>query len=201
MLINTFDDPTYLNANIKPKKYNSQLHSPHSPHFQKTRIYYRNHSSTTHSMLKKTISYALLLCTLILVSCRDLKDISLTNVDSFSIQKISLKEIEGELQLTIKNPNTVGFSIYKSEFDIIYGDVKLGKAKLHKRVHIGANAEKSYVFKLKSSPESLNLTDVMKLIGNASSGTIRVKGDLKAGKLFIKKRFPVDYVDRINLQK
>ncbi len=152
-------------------------------------------------MLKKTVYSALLLCALLLASCRDLKDITLTNVDSFHIQKMSLKEIEGELQLTIKNPNTVGFSIYKSEFDIIYGDVKLGKAKLHKRVHIGANTEKSYVFKLKTSPESLNLGDVMKLIGNASSGTIRLKGELRAGKLFIKKRFPVDYVDRINLQK
>lgn len=149
----------------------------------------------------KTFCYAILLCTLIFVSCRDLKDITLTNVDSFSVQKLSFQEIEGELQLTIKNPNTVGFSIYKSEFDIIYGDVKLGKAKLHKRVHIGSNTEKSYVFKLKSTPESLNLADVIKLIGNASSGTIRIKGDLKAGKLFIKKRFPVDYVDRINLQK
>lgn len=152
-------------------------------------------------MFKKTLCYTILLSTLILASCRDLKDITLTNVDSFSLQKMSFQEIEGELQLTIKNPNTVGFSIYKSEFDIIYGDVKLGKAKLHKRVHIGANSEKSYVFKLKSSPENLNLSDVMKLIGNASSGTIRIKGELKAGKLFIKKRFPVDYVDRINLQK
>lgn len=153
-----------------------------------------------NSLLKKTLCFCSLLVILFLSSCRDLKDISLTNVDSFSIQKMSLKEIEGELQLTIKNPNTVGFSIYKSEFDIIYGDVKLGKARLHKRVHIGANTEKSYVFKLKSSPESLNLGDVMKLIGNASSGTIRIKGELKAGKLFIKKRFPVDYVDRINLK-
>ncbi len=152
-------------------------------------------------MLKKTFYLPILLSILFFASCRDLKDITLTNVDSFSIQKMSLREIEGELQLTIRNPNTVGFSIYKSEFDIIYGDVKLGKAKLHKRVHIGANTERSYVFKLKSNPENLNLTDIMKLIGNASSGTIRIKGELKAGKLFIRKRFPVDYVDRINLQK
>lgn len=152
--------------------------------------------------MPKHIFYLLyLISALTFMSCRDFKEITLSNVDSFSVQKLSLKEIEGELQLTIKNPNTVGFSIYKSEFDIIYGDVKLGKAKLHKRVHIGANTEKSYTFKLKSSPESLNLSDVLKLIGNASSGTIRIKGELKAGKLFIKKRYPIDYVDRINLQK
>lgn len=152
--------------------------------------------------MRKKLFYSLILSlAMALISCRDLKDISLSHVDSFNIQKLSLKEIEGELQLTIKNPNTIGFSIYKSEFDIYYGGVKLGKAKLHKRVHIGANTEKAYVFKLRSNPESLNLADILKLIGNASSGTIRVQGDLKAGKLFIKKTYPVDYVDRINLQK
>lgn len=130
-----------------------------------------------------------------------MKEITVTNVNNFSLQKMSLQEIEGELQLTIKNPNTVGFSIYKSEFDIIYGDVKLGKARLHKRVHIGANTEKIYTFKLKSTPENINLMDILKLAGNASSGMIRIKGELKAGKLFIKKRYPVDYAERINLSK
>lgn len=130
-----------------------------------------------------------------------MQEIRVTNVNNFSLQKMSLQEIEGDLQLTIKNPNTVGFSIYKSEFDIIYGDVKLGKAKLHKRVHIGANTEKVYTFKLRSTPENMNLMDVLKLVGNASSGMIRIKGELKAGKLFIKKTYPVDYAERINLSK
>lgn len=152
-------------------------------------------------MQKKNLYSLFLIITLTLVSCGNLKDISLSRVDSFNLQKLSLKEIEGELLLTIKNPNRMGFSIYKSEFDIYYGGVKLGKAKLHKRVRIGANAEKTYTFKLRSNPESLNLSDILKLIGNASSGTIRVQGNLKAGKLFIKKTYPVDYADRINLQK
>lgn len=112
-----------------------------------------------------------------------------------------MKEIEGELQLKIKNPNSVGFSIFPSEFDISYGDLKLGKAKLHKRVHIGANTEKSYTFKLKSNPENLNLFDILKLAGSGGSGTIQLKGDLKVGKLFVRKKYPVNYKDKINLLK
>lgn len=153
-------------------------------------------------MIEKAIrSSLILLLILVCASCKEIQEIRVTNVNNFSLQKISLQGIEGELQLTIKNPNTIGFSIYKSEFDIIYGDVKLGKARLHKRVHIGANTEKVYTFKLKSIPENMNLMDVLKLVGNASSGTIRIKGELKAGKLFIKKRYPVDYAERINLSK
>lgn len=152
-------------------------------------------------MLTKTTSLFYIFCTLFLFSCRDLQEITVTNVDSFSLGKLSMTEIEGELQLTIKNPNSVGFNIYRSEFDIIYGNVKLGKAKLHKRVHIGANAEKAYVFKIKSSPENINLMDILKLVGNAGSGTIQIKGDLKAGKLFIKRTFPINYADHIDLKK
>lgn len=138
---------------------------------------------------------------LLLGSCGEWKDISISRVDHFNIQKMSLQEIDGELMLTIKNPNKMGFSIYRSEFDIFYGGVKLGTAKLHKRVHIGANTEKTYTFKLKSKPENLNLTDILKLLVNASSGKIQITGNLKAGKLFIRKAFPVDYSERIQLQK
>jgi LEA14-like dessication related protein len=152
-------------------------------------------------MLKKTAFLFYVFCTLFLFSCKDLQEITVTNVDSFSLGKLSMKEIEGELYLTIKNPNSVGFSIYRSEFDIIYGNVKLGKAKLHKRVHIGANTEKTYTFKLKSSPENINLMDILKLVGNGGSGTIQIKGDLRAGKLFVKRTYPINYVDHIDLKK
>ncbi|MES2131159.1 MAG: LEA type 2 family protein [Bacteroidota bacterium] len=152
-------------------------------------------------MLKKIFYFQALICSLLLFSCKNLSEITVTDVNNFSINKLSMKEIEGEIGLTIKNPNSVGFSIYRSEFDIIYGDVKLGKAKLHKRVHIGANAEKSYTFKLKSNPENLNLTDILKLANTGGSGTIQIKGDLKVGKLFIKRKYPINYIDKVNLQK
>ncbi len=137
-----------------------------------------------------------LLC---LTACKDLQQVNVTNVDSFTFSKVSMKEIEGELQLKIKNPNSVGFSIYPSEFDIIYGDISLGKAKLHKRVHIGANTEKSYTFKLKTNPENLNVFDILKLVNSAGSGTIQLKGDLKVGKLLVRKKYPVNYKDKIDL--
>jgi len=147
------------------------------------------------------LHYLLFPILFILSSCYTFKDVTISDVNRFSIKKATINEIEGEIELTLKNPNSFGFSIYRSEFDIFYGDVKLGKARLQKRVHIGANAEKSYVFILKSRPENLNLLDVLKLIGNAGSGTVRIKGDLKAGKLFIRKRFPIDYADHISLLK
>lgn len=150
-------------------------------------------------MSLKFIYLVALLSALLGVSCRDFKEISVSRIDGFRLEKLSLSEIEGDLQLTIKNPNQTGFSIYRSEFDIYYGNVKLGKARLHKRVHIGGNSEKTYTFRLKSKPENLNFQDLLQLLGNAGSGAIRVQGDLKAGKFFIKKSFPVYHSEKIRL--
>lgn len=134
-------------------------------------------------------------------SCKELKEVQVTGVKSFRLTKVSQDGIEGEVILGIKNPNETGFSIYPSEFDITYSGMKLGKARLYKRVHIDGNVEKPYVFKLKTDLKDLNLMDVMGLMGGGGGklGNIQVKGTLKAGKFYIKKRIPVDFSEKIGL--
>ncbi|MBP7810404.1 MAG: LEA type 2 family protein [Bacteroidia bacterium] len=134
-------------------------------------------------------------------SCKELKEVQVTGVKSFRLTKVSQDGIEGEVILGIKNPNANGFSIYPSEFDITYSGMKMGKARLYKRVHINGHSEKPYVFKLKTDLKDLNLMDVMGLMGGGASklGNIQVKGTLKAGKFYIKKRIPVDFSEKIGL--
>lgn len=138
-------------------------------------------------------------CLFCLASCGSFQDISVSNVESFRIHKMNMKEIEGDIDIKIRNPNSTGFSIYPSEFDIVYNKTKLGKAKLHKRLHINANSEKTYTFKLKTNLENLSFTDVLNIINGGGSGTITLTGDLKAGKLFIKRKYPVNYSNKVNL--
>lgn len=131
-------------------------------------------------------------------SCGEFKELQVSGVKSFRLTKVSAEGIEGEVILGIKNPNPRGFSIYPSEFDVTYSGIKLGKARLYKRVHIDANCEKMYVFKLKTDLKDMNLMDIMGLT-NGKMGKMEVKGDLKAGKFYIKKRFPVDFSEKIGL--
>jgi len=140
-----------------------------------------------------------LLCILCFASCGSFQEISVSNIENFRIHKVTLQEIDGDIDLKIKNPNNTGFSIYPSEFDIVYNNTKLGKAKLHKRVHIGSRSEKVYTFKLKTNLENLNFTDILSLLNGGSSGTIKLTGDLKAGKLFFKRKYPVNYSNKVNL--
>ena len=125
----------------------------------------------------------------------------MTGVESFHVNKLSIENIEADINLKIKNPNTFGFSIYRSEFDLTFMGIKLGKAKLHKRLHISRNTEKVYTFKLKSSLSDLNMMDAMNLLSSDKAGRIEIKGDLKVGKCFITRKLPISYSDKVKLFK
>lgn len=149
----------------------------------------------------KTIGIILISLTVFISSCREFKEATITGVDGFSIKKIDAKEMQAELKLLIKNNNSFGFSIYPSEFNIMFSGINLGKAKLHKRVHINGNTEQVYSFDLKSNLSDLNFLDIARLLGSDNSGKLEITGHLKAGKFYLKKKFPVNYGDKVRLFK
>ena len=143
--------------------------------------------------------FLILLITIFTSSCMEFKEVTVTGVDSFKINKIDTKEMQAEIKLMIKNPNNSSFSIYPSEFDIVYGGIHLGKAKLYKRVHIDSNSERAYSFELKSNLGGLNFLDVTKILSGNNLGKLEIKGDLKAGKFYLKKKFPINFSDKVSL--
>lgn len=134
-------------------------------------------------------------------SCRDFKEIMVTDVDSFYLNKITTENIEAEIKLKINNPNSMRFSIYRSEFDVVFSGMPLGKAKLNKRVRLDAKSEKIYTFKLNSKISDLNPLDALRLLNVDKLGNIEVKGNLKIGKFYLKKKLPVNYTDKVKLFK
>ena len=145
--------------------------------------------------------FLLILLSFFISSCKDLKEITVTSIDRFFINKINIEGIDADLNLKIKNMNSFGFYIYPSEFDIIYNGMHLGKAKLNKRVHIDGNTESVYSFNLKSNLGDLNIFDVLQLFNTENIGKIEIKGDLNAGKFFFKKKFDVNFSDKVELFK
>ncbi len=124
-----------------------------------------------------------------------------TDVDSFYLNKITTENIEAEIKLKINNPNSMRFSIYRSEFDVVFSGMPLGKAKLNKRVRLDAKSEKIYTFKLNSKISDLNPLDALRLLNVDKLGNIEVKGNLKIGKFYLKKKLPVNYTDKVKLFK
>ena len=134
----------------------------------------------------------LLSFTLLLFSCiGEFKEISVTSINDFKVTKISPDGIEGEIKVTINNPNTIGFKVFRSKATIMYGDVKLGTARIAKKVKIAANSNIEQTFILKGSLKDISMMELPAILAGRNK-QMEIKGDIKAGKWYYKKRFPID---------
>ena len=148
----------------------------------------------------KIVRPFVLLFFLCLGACAPVKELEVKGVKSFSIGQLDTKGMESTLELSIYNPNKMGFNILPSEFDIRYSGVYLGKAKLAKKVRIHGNEEKAYTFQLKNDFKNVNFLEILTLLKpGAFKDEMEIKGELKAGKFLVRKKFPVQYKDRIGL--
>lgn len=145
--------------------------------------------------------FLLIIISVIFFSCRQFKELEVTGIRGFRLNKFTAQGLEGDILLDIRNPNPYSFLLYKSEFDVTYSGVYLGKARLGKKLRIKAREEKSYQVNISKDFNDISLTEVMKLLsGGSFRNELEVKGHLKAGKLFIRKSIPVDIHESIRLR-
>ena len=128
----------------------------------------------------------------------ELKEISINNINGFKLTKIDAKSIEGEINVSINNPNSRSFNIYKSKAVFFVGGSKLGEARIVKKVKIAANSSIDNTFVLHGNFKELNLGT----IANITMGKplVEIKGYIKAGKWFYKKKFPIDQQQKLSGQ-
>jgi LEA14-like dessication related protein len=136
-----------------------------------------------------------------LTGCGDFQDITFKGVEGVKIVKMSQQGIEAEITARINNPNKMAFHIYPSDMDATLNGMNAGKAKLTNNIRIKPHSEESYTFKIKSDFSSLSMTDLPKLMSLATSRSVKVglKGDLKVGKLLVRRKYPVDMTKSVPL--
>lgn len=149
--------------------------------------------------MRRTVFLSFVLLFLLCGCKLSLEPPTVSRTDNFRVTKMAPDAIEAELTVGIKNPNSIGFNVYKSWFDVSYGGQYLGKAYLKKKVRIGANSDKSHTFYLKSDLKGVSLAEITKLV-NGKSGQLEIIGNLKVGKWFYKKKFEVKHKQRVSLQ-
>ena len=111
---------------------------------------------------------------------------------------MDLNSVEGEINVTINNPNNKSFKVYKSKAIVLVGGTKLGEARIVKKVKIAANSSVDNTFVLHGDFKGLNLGT----LANITMGKpmVEINGYLKAGKWFYKKKFPIDQKQKISGQ-
>jgi LEA14-like dessication related protein len=137
-----------------------------------------------------------------LSSCGPFKEVQVTQISGVKVVHVGDKGVELELGMKINNPNSYGFSIFRSSFDIVLSGTDLGTARLSKREHIAAHSEEFHTFHITTTMDKLlkgGLGSVMALFGTKNP-EIEIKGNLKVGKFLIHKSIPVDRKQKINLE-
>ena len=139
--------------------------------------------------------------TILFASCGDFQEVTFSGIEKMQLIKLSQKGVEADITAKIKNPNKQSFTIYKSDMDVTISGVNAGKAHLANNVKIRGNSEDSYTFKVKSDFSGLSMEDIPKVIAMAMSRNVKIgiKGNLRVGKLFVKRNFPVDMTQSVPL--
>lgn len=134
----------------------------------------------------------------LLLSCKtQFRPLSISNAENLRITKISLRGIEGEISISIVNPNSISFHLYPSHVDASFSGIKLGRAETESKTFIPANSDAVYTFRIRGNLRGVSLSSLTNLtLGNL--GELEIKGKLKVGKWFFKKRFAVSHKQKIS---
>lgn len=136
-------------------------------------------------------------------SCMEIQPVTIGGVENPKLKKLSREGIEADFDMRIKNPNNMRITVFPSQFEATINDISVGKVKLTKKVRIKANSDEKETFHIKADFSKLGIGDITKVMPIVSSGkaSIYLKGNVRAGKWFYKKRFPVDMKKTISLSK
>jgi LEA14-like dessication related protein len=151
--------------------------------------------------MEKNIPFLFLFFLLLFSSCGDFQDVTFLGVENVKLVSMSQQGLEVDITARIKNPNKMAFHIYPSDMDATLNGINAGKARLISNIRIKPHSEKSYTFTIKSDFSQMNMLDLPRLMSAAMGKNARVvlKGDLKVGKFFMKRKYPVDISRNIPL--
>jgi hypothetical protein len=134
---------------------------------------------------------AFLVAIVSMASCR-MRAVEVTAIDSFSVSTISEKGLEGDIRVSIRNPNRIGFKIAAGQVAVDFAGARLGNAKLSTPVKIGAGKEATYTFHIVSDFSSLSLGDILRVLqGGIRNEPLEINGTVTARHFPVTKRLPV----------
>jgi LEA14-like dessication related protein len=136
-------------------------------------------------------------------SCAEIKPATIGGIENPKVKSLTTAGADFTFDMKIKNPNNIGVTVYPTTFEGSVSGIDIGKLKLDKKIRIKANSEGTSEFHIKADFSKLGMGDIANVISMVASksATIAIKGEVKAGKWYYKKRFPVELKKTINLPK
>lgn len=139
----------------------------------------------------------------IFCSCGEIKPLTLGGIENPKVKSFSKEGVDMTIGVRVKNPNNVAVTVFPSTFDATVNGISVGKVKLKKKVRIKADSDDAPDFHIVSNFSNLSFADMATIgaVALAKKANITLKGDVRAGKWYYKKRFPVDFSKSISIPK
>ncbi len=139
----------------------------------------------------------------LLSSCGNFQEVTFNGIQLLKIVKLSQQGAEVEITTQINNPNTIALTIYPTNLDVTLGGLNAGEMHLTECIRIKAKSKHIYTFTVKSDFSKISERDLPKLITMALSRnvTVGLKGNINVGKLFVKRKFPVDFMQNVPIEQ
>jgi LEA14-like dessication related protein len=137
----------------------------------------------------------LLIATAVFISGCEFKDVHLESIEQIEIGSLKGGKIDGVIHMVLENPNGFAIKVKSAEFDLMTGNVQLGRAVLKDGFRIEPNTTKSYAVSLTGDLSNALAGGFVGLTGllTGKKPKLTVKGELKAGNFFYTKQVPIDF--------
>ena len=138
--------------------------------------------------MKKVL--AVIGCVFVLASCTFVEP-EFRGGESIQVGKIDGRDIQITAGAKIYNPNGYGIKIKPSTLDVYAGEEYIGKVHLDKKFKMKAKQETSIEAPMTATLAEGAMFRAIKLL-NSDKITLRLSGKVKAGVLFVSKKFDVN---------
>lgn len=154
-------------------------------------------------MLKLKSILVLIVISFTLTSCFKYEDVVMKEVTNVSVNSFSANQIEIKVDMRIINPNNYKISIVDSDLELFVKNKKVGTSKIKDKIELPKNSDQTH--------QIVVVTNVGDMIGSAipvilsvlfdDIVDLQVKGEIKARAKSLSKSFPVDFKERVKLNK
>lgn len=154
-------------------------------------------------MLKLKLIFTIILVSLTLTSCFEYEDVQLLKVTNIHLNNISTKKIEIGVDLQIVNPNKYKINIVDSELELFLKGKKIGTAHIIDKIELPKNSDQIHKIAIATDLKDM-LSDAIPVILGVlfdESIELQVKGNIKASAKALTKIFPIDFKERVRLNK
>jgi LEA14-like dessication related protein len=146
--------------------------------------------------MKASIATTIFLALLVFTSSCAFQPLYIENVEKPDIDNINLSKSDVRFNVVLKNPNSLGFRLVKSDLNVMVNSIEIGKINLASKQKIKPNSSTPIPVSLKLDNSKLLSIGAMSLF---SDPKVSLKGYIKGRKFIFPKKYKVDFQDNFSL--